>query len=178
MVHDPDLLDRLSAFTPIRFDDIVYRTTRLALDPLTGSYAGGRWAPRDSTQVLYTSSARDGALAEITFHLAQLTPRPSKPVMVHRLHATTRAAIRLLRTDLAGLGVTVEDYESLNYARTQAIGAAVAFLECDGLIVPSARWPTDNVVIFMDNHRLSERLELEHSETVDWITWGRDHARL
>ena len=178
MVHDPDLLDRLSAFAPVQFDDVVYRATRLGLDPLTGSYAGGRWAPRDSTAVLYTSRERNGALAEITFHLAQLTPRPSKPVMVHRLSASTRAAIRLLRTDLAALGVTTNDYESLNYSRTQAVGAAVAFLECDGLIVPSARWSTENMVIFMDNHRLSERLELEHSETVDWLAWGRDHGRL
>jgi RES domain len=89
-----------------------------------------------------------------------------------------RAAIRLLRADLAELGVTVDDYESLNYARTQAIGAAVAFLECDGLIVPSARWRTENIVIFMDNHRLSEKLDLNHSESVDWLAWGRDHGRL
>jgi hypothetical protein len=178
MVHDPDLLDRLSAFAPIRFDDVVFRTTRLGLDPLTGSYTGGRWAPRDSAQVLYTSREREGALAEIAFHLSQLTPRPSKPVMVHRLRATTRATIRLLRPDFMGLGVDAGHYESVNYRRTQAIGAAVAFLECDGLIVPSARWSCENLVIFMDNHRLEETLDCEQSESVDWLAWARMHERL
>jgi RES domain len=178
MVHDPDLLDRLSAFAPIRFDDLVFRATRQGLDPLTGSYAGGRWAPRDSVPVLYTCREREGAIAEIAFHLAQLTPRPSKPIMIHRLRATTRAAIRLLRADFADLGVRDADYDSVNYRRTQAIGAAVAFLECDGLIVPSARWTCENLVIFMDNHRLEETLECEHSEIVNWLAWAQVNGRL
>jgi len=178
MVHDPDLLDRLSAFAPIRFDDVVFRATRLGLDALTGSYAGGRWAPRDSAQVLYTCREREGALAEMAFHLAQLTPRPSKPVMVHRLRATTRATIRLLRADFTGLGLDPGDYEAVNYGRTQAIGAAVAFLDCDGLLVPSARWTCENLVIFMDNHRLEETLDREHSESVDWLAWAQKHGRL
>jgi hypothetical protein len=178
MVHDPDLLDRLSAFTPIRFDDVVFRATRLGLDPLTGSYARGRWAPRDSTQVLYTSLEMDGAIAEIAFHLALLTPYPTKPVLLHRLRATTRTTIRLLRADLGGLGVDFSHYESINYARTQAIGAAVSFLECDGLIVPSARWSCDNLVIFMDNHRLEETLDREQSDSIDWLAWARDRGRL
>jgi hypothetical protein len=178
MVHDPDLLDRLSAFTPVRFDDAVFRATRLGLDPLTGSYAGGRWAPRDAAQVLYTSREHEGALAEIAFHLAQLTPRPSKPVMVHRLRVTTRATIRLLRANLTELGLDTADYESLNYGRTQAIGAAVAFLGCDGLIVPSARWSCENLMIFMDNHRIDETLDREHSESVDWLAWAHTHGRL
>jgi hypothetical protein len=178
VVHDPDLLDRLSAFTPIRFDDVVFRATRQGLDPLTGSYAGGRWAPRDSIQVLYTSREQEGATAEIAFHLAQLTPRPSKPMMIHRLRVTTRSTIRLLRADFAELGVDSANYESVSYRRTQEIGAAVAFLECDGLIVPSARWTCENLVIFMDNHRLQETLEREHSEIVDWIGWARANGRI
>jgi RES domain len=179
MVHDPDLLDRLSAFAPIRFDGIAFRATRQNLDPLTGSYAGGRWAPRDSVQVLYTSCEREGAIAEIAFHLAQLTPRPSKPVMVHRVHVTTRATIRLLRTDFADLGVAADEYESVNYRRTQEVGAAVAFLGCDGLIAPSARWSCDNLVIFLDNHRLEETLECQQPpESLDWLAWAEDHGRL
>lgn len=178
MIHDRDLLDRLSGFPPLTFDDAVFRATRQGLDPLTGSYAGGRWAPRDSTSVLYTSVERDGALAEITFHLSQLDPWPSKPIKLHQLHVSARSVIRLLRADLSGLGVEWGDYGSLNYARTQQIGAAVAFLECDGLIAPSARWSCENLMLFMDNHRLKERLDLKHTETVDWIAWGRQHGRL
>ena len=178
MIHDRNLLDRLGAFAPISFDGEVFRTTRLGLDPLAGSYAGGRWAPRDSAQVLYTSLEREGALAEIAFHLAQLSPPPSKPVMIHRLRTTTRATIRLLRADLEVLGVDGAGYESVNYAWTQAIGAAVAFLGCDGLIVPSARWSCENLVIFLDNHRLQQVLELEQSDEVDWLAWAKKHGQL
>jgi hypothetical protein len=49
---DPDLLDRLNAFKPVRYDGVVFRATRQGLDPLTGSYPGGRWIPRDVTPVL------------------------------------------------------------------------------------------------------------------------------
>jgi hypothetical protein len=178
MIHDRNLLDRLGAFAPISFDGEVFRTTRLGLDPLTGSFAGGRWAPRDTTQVLYTSVERDGALAEIAFHLTQLSPPPSKPIMVHRLRTTTRATVRLLRADLEVLGVDGAGYESMNYGRTQAIGAAVGFLGCDGLIVPSARWSCENLVMFLDNHRLHQVLEVEQSEEVDWLAWAKKHGRL
>jgi hypothetical protein len=61
---------------------------------------GARLAPPDSTQVPYISSERDEAVPEIAFRLSQLTPRPSKPIAVDRLHATARAAIRPLRSDL------------------------------------------------------------------------------
>jgi hypothetical protein len=172
------LLDRLSAFTPISFDDIVFRATRQALDPLAPSLAGGSWVVPDSTAVLYTCLDRDGALAEITFHLAQLDPRPSKPVAVHQIRASARSAIRLLRADLAALGVEWDEYASLNYRRTQQIGSAVAFLECDGLIAPSARWSCDNLMLFMNNHALADKLELESSEVVDWIAWGRAHGQV
>ena len=171
MVHDRALLDQLAAFTPIRFDAPAFRATRIGLDALTPSLAGGRWAPRDVTPVLYTSLEREGALAEISFHLSLLDPKPSKPVMLHRMYATARATIRLLRADLVSLGVDWDDYHSVGYNRTQEIGAAIAFLECDGLLAPSARWPCDNLMLFMSNHALADKLELESSEPVNWVAW-------
>jgi len=177
VVHDRDLLDRLSAFAPVTFDDVVFRSTRMGLNPLTPSLAKGRWAPKDSTAVLYTCLDRNGALAEISFHLSQLDPRPSKPVAVHRIRVTARATIRLLRADLVTLGVDWDLYHSIGYQRTQEIGAAIAFLECDGLLAPSARWSCENLMLFMVNHALHEKLELEKSETVDWIAWASSKTR-
>ena len=84
MVHDRELLDRLSAFTPIRFTDEVFRATRRGLDPLAASLSGGRWMVPNETPTLYTSTQHDGALAEITYHWSQLTPLPSKPAAIHR----------------------------------------------------------------------------------------------
>lgn len=176
MLHDRDLLDRLSAFRPIRFDDIAFRATRLGLNPLAGSFTGGRWAHRDIAQVLYTSLERDGAMAEIAYHLSQLTPKPSKPVQLHELRVAARSALRLLWADLKDLGVDDAGYSSLNYARTREIGAAVAFLECDGLIAPSARWKCENLMLFLDKHSPGDKLEVVKSEDVNWIEWERRHS--
>jgi hypothetical protein len=99
MIHAKDVLDRLGALSPIEFGDDVFRATRHGLAPLAPSTRGGRWSPRDvlggtdSVATLYTSCVRDGALAELAFHYSQLTPFPSKSVMLHRLRLTTRGRL-------------------------------------------------------------------------------------
>jgi hypothetical protein len=174
VIHDPALLERLSAFAPEPFDGEVFRATRRSLDPLAASTSGGRWVPKGLVRVLNTSLLREGALAEISYHWSQLTPRPSKPAFLHRLAVRAERRLRLLRTDLEVLDVDLERYESVNYHRTQEIGAAVAFLECDGLIVPSARWSCENLVVFTDNHLLTSGLEVLSSGEIDWQAWSQD----
>ena len=49
-------------------------------------------------------------------------------------------------------------YGERDYAQTQNIGAAIAFLGLDGLITPSARWSCNNLMIFQTNHQPNERL--------------------
>ena len=68
MIHDPVLIDQLDAVPKETVDGEVFRGTRQSLDPLASSYSGGRWMRRDGAGVLYTSLAREGALAEISFH--------------------------------------------------------------------------------------------------------------
>ena len=178
MIHDLALLEQLSAFAPERFDDEAFRATLASLNPLVPSTSGGRWAPigdaRHQVPILYTSLERDGALAEISYHWGQLAPRPSKPVVVHRLRVATERTLKLVRADLEQLGVNMVQFAGRGHRRTQEIGAAVAFLGQDGLIVPSARWDCDNLVIFADNHQLSNDLAVVASEEVDWQTWARD----
>jgi hypothetical protein len=135
MIHDPVLLEQLSGFEAERFDGEVFRATRKSLDPLAASTSGGRWAPKGLVPVLYTSLLREGALAEIAFHWSQLTPWPSRPALLHRLSVSAERRLRLIRADLEEMGVDIEHYEDINYQRTQEIGAAVAFLGCDGLLV-------------------------------------------
>lgn len=62
----------------------------------------------------------------------------------------------------------------MNPARTQEIGAAIEFLGCDGLIAPSARWTCDNLMLFPERMRHDATLEIVHSETVDWLEWGKN----
>jgi RES domain len=174
VIHDPALLERLGAFATERFDSEVFRATRKSLDPLAASTSGGRWAPRGLVPVLYTSLLREGALAEISYHWSQLTPWPSRPAVLHRLAVAAERRLRLLRADLGELDVDLAQYASINYRRTQEIGAAVAFLGCDGLIAPCARWNCENLVLFTENHSLTSKLEVLSSEEIDWQAWAQD----
>ena len=59
---------------------------------------------------------------------------------------------------------------------TQKIGAALVFLDIDGLIAASARWSCDNLMIFGANHALSERLESIDEEQIEWLAWAEAHG--
>jgi RES domain len=174
VLHDLALLERLSGFKTECFDGDVFRATRRSLDPLAASTSGGRWMPKGHAPVLYTSLLREGALAEIGYHWSQLTPLPGKAAVLHHLAVSTERRLRLLRADLGELDVDLAQYEAINYRRTQEIGAAVAFLGCDGLMVPCARWSCENLVLFPDNHRLTNWLEVLSSEEIDWQAWAHD----
>lgn len=182
--HDPELVDQLADLTPQPFDGTVWRATRLNQDPIAFSYNGGRWAPPSSYQsvpVLYTSFERSGAVAEIASWLAMLQPRPSKRIVVHRLVIRASDVVSLDAGALSALGIDLERYGDRSYApmgeappsRTQEIGAALSFLGVDGLVVPSARWPCSNMILF-DN--LDNQIDIEGrgSEEVDWMQFLND----
>ena len=183
MIHDPSLLDRLNAFGPERFEGEVFRATRANAHPFAASISGGRWSPPPDGDagysVLYTSLERDGAIAEVTSFLADLTPVPGRRrIKVTRLAVTAARSIRLVRADLSKLGVDLARYGERDYDRTQEIGAALVFLGFDGLIAPSARWSCDNLMIFGDNHALTEKLEAVDEELVEWREWAESHGLL
>lgn len=181
MIHDQDLVDRLSGLATERFEGEVFRATRVGADPTTASISGGRWGPPPQgdpgVYVLYTSLERDGAIAEMASLLADLTPIPGpRPIKVTRLVVSTARTLRLARAGLTPLSVDLARYGERDYGHTQKIGAALAFLGLDGLIAPSARWPCDNLMIFVDNHALSERLERIDEEQVEWRAWAQAHG--
>ena len=181
MIHDQDLVDRLSENRPERFEGDVFRATRVGADPTAPSTSGGRWAPPSQgdpgVYVLYTSLERDGAIAEVASFLAELTPVPGpRPIEVTRLAVSMARTMRFARAQLPALGVDLARYGERDYIQTQKIGAALAFLGFDGLIAPSARWSCDNLMIFIDNHALSERLEPVSDEEIEWRAWAQDRG--
>lgn len=181
MIHDQDLVDRLSRLHTERFEGEVFRATRIGADPTAASISGGRWAPPPQgdpgVYVLYTSLERDGAIAELVSFLAELTPIPGpRPIKVTRLAVSTARTMHLARADLPSLGVDLARYGERDYARTQQIGAALVFLGLDGLIAPSARWPCDNLMVFTENHDLTERLEPVGDEQLEWRAWAAAHG--
>jgi hypothetical protein len=175
MIRDPALLDFLEAQQATSFEGAVYRATRKGLDPTTYSTAGGRWMVPGAASVLYTSVEQDGALAEISFHLASLSPIPTKPIALHKLSVRLKRLVRIERSDFPALGVEALRFGELGYARTQQIGDAVAFLGYDGMIVPSARWQCSNLVLFQTNQNLVDTPVVQESRDLDWIPWAREN---
>jgi hypothetical protein len=98
-------------------------------------------------------------------------------VLLHTINVSATQTLKLIRADLTTLGVDLGRYGDLDYTRTQEIGSAVAFLENDGLIVPSARWECENLVLF-DDGTLKTKLEPAAAPaTVDWQAWCKQHDR-
>lgn len=171
--HDRELLDAIEARPAEAFTGETWRVTAAGRDALRGSTAGGRWSPPGEFEVLYTSLARAGALAEIGYRLSLEPVWPSR--IAHELHRITEHTRRSLRfadvNALATLGVDVRRYASFEYSATQAIAAAAFFLDFDGLIVPSARSAELNLVVFTEKPDIAEALTVESSAPVDWAGW-------
>lgn len=171
-VHDRAVLDALEHIGATPFSGVVWRTTRKSRDPLRGSAANGRWSAAGEFEVLYTSLERAGSLAEIGFRLSLEPVWPSR--LQHEIHSIRAEAESCLRladvASLQRLGVDPARYANFEYEATQAIAAAAHFLEYDGLIIPSARHASANLVIFMDRIAAAT-LEITSSEDVDWAAW-------
>ncbi len=177
--HDRELLDALECRPSEAFCGETWRVTAKGRDALRGSAAGGRWSPPGEFEVLYTSLARAGALAEIGYRLSLEPVWPSR--IEHELHRITTRTDNALRFadigSLSTLGVDGRRYASFDYALTQAIAAAAFFLDFDGLIVPSARSAALNLVIFTEKIDVGERLKVVASEPVDWSVWRSQHRK-
>lgn len=175
MIHDPILIDKLSEFEEIRFEGSVFRATRKSLDPLASSTNAGRWMMKGVASVLYTSLTFEGAMAELCYHWGHWSPRPSKPATISEIAVGIESSIKLVKADLTQLGITDAEFDEPNYVNMQKVGAACSFLEIEGLIVPNARWKTDNLILFSDNLKSIDSIDLVKSEDVDWIEWGTKH---
>jgi RES domain-containing protein len=170
-VHDRAILDALESLDPVAIEKTAWRIVRKGRDPLRGAVANGRWNAIGEFEVLYTSLAAGGALAEVGFRLSLEPVWPSR--IAHQIHTLRIKADRALILEdlrqLEPLGVNIARYETFDYAATQAIAAAAHFLEFDALIVPSARYQASNLVVFSD--RIKTPPELLSSNRVDWPAW-------
>lgn len=173
------LLDAFETQTPVTLEVYLWRVVSDGRDPLRPGRAGGRWD--DGTfDALYTSTERDGAIAEAWFHAARGQPiAPSKPSKrVHRIEARLAKVLDLSAGGrLASLGVDMSRYRRLAYVErggeyptTQQIGEAAFFYEYEAIIVPNARWPTSNIVVLTENAPVTA-LSADTGEPVDLAAW-------
>ena len=170
-VRDYELIDAVESLERVSIDDHVWRAVREGRDPLSGHPSGGRWDP-GTFDVIYTCFERDGALAELHFHLSRQPVFPSQMQFVlYEIAARTHRTLRFadLR-QLEPLGVLAAEYPRPLYERTQEIGDVAFFLGLDGVIAPSARWKAQNLVVFTDRVD-PEDLEVIRSTGISWDQW-------
>lgn len=174
--RDHRLLDALGNLTVTAFSGSAWRVVRKDRDPMQPSSVQGRWNP-GTFDVLYASMDRDGACAEVYFHLSRQPVFPSQlQYSLFEFEVRTRETLRLASVDeLVALGVEEDRYTEILYERTQEIGDAAHFMGFDGLIVPSARWNCLNLVLFTDALEPNDVTAQEVSD-LNWDEW-RDRAK-
>jgi hypothetical protein len=115
----------------------------------------------------------DGALAEIGYRLRLEPIWPSK--IEHQIHELRLSLSRVVDLTsfplLSQLGVDTAAFESHRYAECQAIAAAANFLELDGVLVPNARHPSNNLVAFFGSGAVLDGAEVLTSDEVEWNSW-------
>jgi hypothetical protein len=105
-----------------------------------------------------------------------LTPIPTKPIGIHTLRAVARKAVRITKDEFPVLGIDPARFGDINYLRTQIVGDAVGFLEFDAMLVPSARWPCENLVLLHDHLDVHDSPTLVRTEEVTWVDWAMAHG--
>ena len=136
------LLDAIEAEAAAHFAGTVWRVVTDGFNPLRPSRAGGRWK------------------------------------RIFQIEAVLNRVLDLsAQGKLAALGVNMATYGRLAYIQRtdeyptlQQIAEIAFFYEYEAIIVPNARWPTSNAVIFTENTRPSQ-LAVVGSETVDLAAW-------
>jgi hypothetical protein len=120
----------------------------------------------------------NGAIAEVEYHLSRQPVFPSRIRSVHyTIRVSASSVIRLETVDeLVELGVDISRYKEPLYDRTREIGDAAAFLGCDALIVPSARWNCLNVVLFLEEIKPENIAQVSGPNAIDWKAWRSKHV--
>ena len=176
-IRDSSLIDALDQHPRVKFEGTVWRVVREGRDPMQFGRSGGRWD--DTTfDVLYTSLEREGAIAEMYFHLLRGQPVfPSKVrFTLHQLHVSLSDAVRFDDlSGLASLGLDQSRYGQLSYnernteyPRSQEIAEVAFFLDADGLIVPSARHLCLNLIAFGDRLPPGSVEQVKDHGLIDW----------
>ena len=187
-LRDLGLIDALETLPATPFNGRVWRVVRAGRDPCICSAAGNRWD--DGTfDVLYTVTVREGAIAEMYFHLKRGQPVfPSKlRYTLHELQVSIDGLLDLSDIkDLAKLGLDIARFGQLSYQdrkgeypNSQEIAEVENFIgspepgDAAGMLVPNARWDCSNLVVFCGHAGPGAIEEIENHGVIDWREWER-----
>jgi RES domain-containing protein len=150
VIDQLELANRLREIAHGPWRGRVYRHMLAGYPPDRENTSGARWNPA-GVGAIYTSLERATSMAEAEYHLSLLPVRPRVRRTMYVIRVALGDAARLALEDLARLGLTPETLGSFDMEPCQAIGAAIATLGRDGMIVPSARTRGTNLVIYPAN---------------------------
>ena len=129
---------------------MVYRQVFAGTDVLRANIRGGRWNPPE-VEAVYCSLHSRTATAEVDHLIARQPVAIRTPRVTHTL-SVALARVADLR-DLAMLesyGITSDMMMGEDLSAPQLVGGAVHWLECAGMLIPSARDAGGNLVIFVN----------------------------
>ena len=149
--YDPTLLDVIEDAVVVEWSGQVYRQVFQGTDVLRANVRGGRWNPPE-VEAIYCSLQRRTAAAEVD-HLIARQPVPIRtPRVTHKLavRLTNVADLRALAV-LGRCGLTSAQLMAEDLSVPQHVGGASHWLRCAGILIPSARYAGDNLVVFVNN---------------------------
>lgn len=176
-IRDNALLDALEGLPQAAFTGAVWRSVREGRKPTDCWRAGGRWDDR-SFDVLYTSVDRDGAIAERQFHIFRGQPIPPSKIRYELFELRVELGAVISFPDLEALqsiGLKTQGYglasymdREAEYPRSQEVAEACFFLGAGGIIVPNARHPSQNLIVFCEQNVPKEIEIVRDHGLLDW----------
>ncbi len=168
---DPEILDALDKLSGEPLKTKAWRVTWASRNPLAGGVGGGRWSPPNQFEALYTSLKADGALAEAYYHLSRGPVFSSSSMKINQISVKLVNVLTLDIKNLNLLGIADPLASRIDFNLTQPISEAAHLLDCQGLLVPSARFECKNLVVFMDRIDPEKQLKVSKTEDVNWPAW-------
>jgi RES domain-containing protein len=161
------ILEALATLPPRPWTGIVWRHTFADNPPDQRNVRGARWNP-PGIEAPYTSLTEGTALAEAEHLIAVQPLRTRARRTMYQLEVELAAVVDLSDASvLASLDIGRADLAGDDYSACRAVGGAAAFLRLDGIIVPSARDPGENLVILFSNAESRPLLRVVASASVD-----------
>lgn len=167
MIYPPELLDRLQAITPSPWSGTAYRHMFGSYPPDQQNTRGARWNP-PNTAAIYLSLTEAGAIAEGDHLIAMQPARPKAARTVYEIQIELASVIDLTASaTLESCGVTQPELVGIDMTACQTVGGATAWLEHDGLLVPSARSTATNLIIYPTNQQPETIFDVLNGRVVD-----------
>lgn len=145
----------------------MWRQTIGDADPLRPNALGARGNP-PGEDALYCSLTAVGASLELASMIARQSVEIRKALQTYRLTVSlSRVADLRQPDDLAPFGYSLDVLVADDWNAPQKVGGAAAWLGFAGILVPSARHPDGNLVVYINHLAPNDAVELVQREDED-----------